>query len=406
MTNVNVLNILLHGVNIGTLTLLPGEQNIFSFNQDYIDNEDRPTLSLSFKDKFGGLITDIRPTRTKVPQFFSNLLPEGHMRDYLGELAGINSRREFFMMWILGKDLPGAITAEPLDGKIWPSSLPTDEDDKKSHRHALRFSLAGVQMKLSALMQPKGGLTIPADGIGGSWIVKLASIRFIGIPENEYSMMTLASKLGMDIPEIKLVDLDKISNLPENLGGFQGQALAVKRFDRTENALVHMEDFAQVFGIYPEHKYDSASYKNIGEVIGIETGEKGVTEYIRRLVFNTLIGNADMHLKNWSLIYPDKKQAALAPGYDFVSTIPFIEDKTMALNYVKSKYMEELSLDMLKYLALKAKLSEHLVLTTAKQIVKDFLELWHVESKNLHLTKETISIIEKHFRKIVLVKEV
>jgi serine/threonine-protein kinase HipA len=255
-------------------------------------------------------------------------------------------------------------------------------------------------------MKPQGGLTIPAQGIGGSWIVKLPSAQFEGIPENEYSMMTLASKLGMDIPEVKLVPLEDIGNLPQNLGKLQGPALAVKRFDRTESGPVHIEDFAQVFNVYPDHKYDSGSYKNIGEVIGIETGEKGIAEYIRRLVFSTLIGNADMHLKNWSLIYPDKKQAALAPGYDFVSTIPFIEDKTMALKYVKSKYMAELSLAMLTYFASKAKLPEHLVLTTAKETVKNFLELWHQEKKDLPLTKATIDIIEKNFARIVLVKEI
>jgi serine/threonine-protein kinase HipA len=44
-------------------------------------------------------------------------------------------------------------------------------------------------------------------------------------------------------------------------------------------------------------------------------------EFLRRLVFNALIGNADMHLKNWSLIYPARRRAALAPAYDFVSTV-------------------------------------------------------------------------------------
>lgn len=402
----DVLNILLHNEPIGTLTLLPGEQNVFSFNQAYMDNPNRPTLSLSFKDNIGGLITGVRPTRTQVPPFFSNLLPEGHMRDYLAGLAGVNSKREFFLLGVLGKDLPGAITCAPADGGSWPPTLAKEEDNGKLSSHVLRFSLAGVQLKFSALMGPKGGLTIPAQGIGGSWIVKLPSARFEGIPENEYAMMALAAKLGMDIPEIRLVPLEHIANLPQNLGVLKGPALAVKRFDRAESGPVHMEDFAQVFNVYPDHKYDSGSYKNIGEVIGIETGEKGIAEYIRRLVFSTLIGNADMHLKNWSLVYPDKKQAALAPGYDFVSTIPFIEDKTMALKYVKSKYMAELSLDMLKYFASKAKLPEHLVLTTAKETVKNFLALWHQDKHHLPLTQNTMDVIEKHFARIVLVREV
>lgn len=328
------------------------------------------------------------------------------MCDYLAEMAHVSPKREFFLLWALGRDLPGAITIEPVDGESWPPSLSKDEDADYTHPNVMRFSLAGVQLKFSAVMKSKSGLAIPAQGVGGSWIVKLPSSRFEGLPENEYAMTTLATKLGMDMPEVKLIPLEEIANLPKNLGALKGPALAVKRFDRTENGPVHIEDFAQVFSVYPDHKYDSGSYKNIAEVIGIETGESGIAEFIRRLVFNTLIGNADMHLKNWSLIYPDKKQSALAPGYDFVSTIPFIEDKTMALKYVKSKYMAELSLQMLTHFASKAKLPENLVLSTAKETVQNFMALWHQEKSQLPLAKVAIEIIEKHFSKIVLVKEV
>ncbi|VAW74550.1 hypothetical protein MNBD_GAMMA15-2005, partial [hydrothermal vent metagenome] len=62
MPDITALNVLLHGQVIGTLTLLSGERILFDFSQDYIDNLDRPTLSLSFKDQIGELITDTRPT--------------------------------------------------------------------------------------------------------------------------------------------------------------------------------------------------------------------------------------------------------------------------------------------------------------------------------------------------------
>ncbi|MEH2483475.1 HipA-like protein [Nitrobacteraceae bacterium AZCC 2146] len=65
---------------------------------------DRSLLSLSFKDQFGGLITDFKPVGQVVPPFFSNLLPE-----YLAERAGVKEQREFFLLWMLGRDLPGAI---------------------------------------------------------------------------------------------------------------------------------------------------------------------------------------------------------------------------------------------------------------------------------------------------------
>ena len=117
----------------------------------------------------------------------------------------------------------------------------------------LRFSLAGAQLKFSALKNdPKrGGLTIPAEGVGGSWIVKLPSPQYAGVPENEYSMMTIAKAMGMDVPDLQLIDIDAIKGLPEGIGEMKGQALAVKRFDRRAEGPVHMEDFAQVFGVGP-----------------------------------------------------------------------------------------------------------------------------------------------------------
>jgi len=61
-----------------------------------------------------------------------------------------------------------------------------------------------------------------------------------------------------------------------------------------------MEDFAQVFGEFPNDKYKRHSYTNIAAVLWAEIGEDAILEFVRRLVFSVLIGNADMHLKNWS----------------------------------------------------------------------------------------------------------
>jgi serine/threonine-protein kinase HipA len=406
---VSVLEVLLHGEPIGTLTLVPGDRTLFAFNQSYIDDPARPTLSLSFKDTLGELIADIPVTRTRVPPFFANMLPEGAMRDYLALRAGVNPQREFFLLWVLGKDLPGAVTIAPADAEAWPPAA-NEEDDAEGvgdrRRHALRFSLAGVQLKLSAVKEATGGLTIPAQGVGGAWIVKLPSTMHAGVPENEYAMMRLAGMLGMNVPEIQLVELGAIAGLPEGIGERKGRALAVKRFDRTAaDGPVHVEDFAQIFGVYPGDKYKKASYRNIVEVIAAEAGTDGVAEFIRRLVFNTLIGNADMHLKNWSLIYSDRRNAALAPAYDFVSTIPYIRDDKAALKYARTRRMSELSRDELAYMAGKARLPERLVLDTAADTVARFHATWRTEKKNLPLTKAQIAAIEAHVKTVPIARE-
>lgn len=234
---------------------------------------------------------------------------------------------------------------------------------------AYRFSLAGVQLKFSAVNDAGGGLTIPVKGVGGDWIVKLPSTAFNGVPENEYSMMTLAREVGIDIPELKLVDLRGIEGLPTDVTSMDGKALAIKRFDRAPDGRIHVEDFAQVLGLYPEQKYERASYRNIAQALWIRSGEEAIVEFMRRLIFTVLIGNGDMHLKNWSLIYPDQTTPNLAPAYDLVSTIAFMPDEKLALAFGHSKAWEAINTDAIRYFAVKAELPATILVETAKETV-------------------------------------
>ena len=409
MADVTVLEVRLYGTPIGTLTRVGGDRTIFAFNDAYIDDDDRPVLGLAFKDALGQLITDVKPTRVRVPPFFSNLLPEGPLRDYLAERAGVHPSREFFLLWVLGSDLPGAVTVVPADGEPWPldTQVEGDASGRDPRDNALRFSLAGVQLKFSAIHNARGGLTIPAKGVGGSWIVKLPSREFRRVPENEYSMLTLARLVGMDVPALELVDVDAIENLPRGIGTLEGPALAIRRFDRrADGAAVHMEDFAQVFGVYPGDKYKRASARSIAAVLGAECGEDDIAEFIRRLTFNTLIGNADMHLKNWSLTYPDRRHAALAPAYDFVSTVAYVPDDEAALNFSRTKRFDQFSEDELLHLAAKARLPQRLVLDTARETVDLFRQQWRTEKANLPLAASVVDAVEAHLRTIPIARAV
>jgi len=403
MADVAVLDIRMYGKPIGALTRLPDDTNIFAFNQDYINDQSRPTLSLSFKDRYGGLITETKPARTRVSPLFANLLPEGKMRDYLAERAGVDPQREFFLLWVLGRDLSGAIEILPADGKSWPEDASDEIEDGKRRRKkdtALHFSLAGVQLKFSAVKQAAGGLTIPVDGTGGSWIVKLPSTTHEGVPENEYAMMELARRIGIDVPETQLVPIEDIGSLPEGIEVAGPYAFAIRRFDRTgDGERVHIEDFAQIFGLYPETKYKAANYENIASVIWAEIGEQGIAEFVRRTVFNALIGNGDMHLKNWSLIYSDRRKAALAPAYDFVSTIPYVKEDRLALNLAGSKDFNALTDAQFERFAAKARLSKRLVLDTLNETVRNFAEVWN-DTRDLAIAKPVKRIIDAHLREI------
>lgn len=406
MADLSVLEVLLHGRPIGTLTRMAGDRVLFAFNEAYLTDRERPTLSLAFKDTQGGLITDFRPTQTRLLPFFSNLLPEGPLRAYLAQRAKVHPQREFHLLQELGRDLPGAVTVQPADGRPWRAEPDRLADRRVSDdERALRFSLAGVQLKFSAAAEARGGLTVPANGVGGSWIVKLPSREFEGLPENEYSMMTLARLIGMNVPPLRLMRLDEIGNLPADIGALEGRALAIERFDRKPGAeAVHIEDFAQVFGVYPEDKYRRASYRNIATVIANEAPQSDTAEFTRRLIFNTLIGNADMHLKNWSLIYPDRRGARLAPAYDFVSTISYIPDPKAALKVSRTKRFDEFTEDELLHLASKAMLPEKLVIDTAHETVGLFHQHWKAERGHLPLPASAVRAIEEHLKSVPLAR--
>lgn len=179
---------------------------------------------------------------------------------------------------------------------------------------------------------------------------------------------------------------------------------AIKRFDRSEDGAVHTEDFAQVFGAYPDDKYKKATCRSIAKVLDIETGESDVAEFIRRPVFGVLIGNADMHLKNWSLIYPDRRTPLIAPAYDFVSTIAYLEDDEAALKFVRTRRFDEFTHEELARLADKAGLPQRPVLQTASETIERFRAVWDDEQAHLPLTKELRAIIDAHLAKLPIVR--
>jgi serine/threonine-protein kinase HipA len=400
---VQTLDVRLGDTLVGTLTHLGNEALIFTFDRSYVEAEaDRPTLSLGFKAVDGSLIEPTRPTRVRLSPFFSNLLPEAHLRDYLAALGGIDPDREFLLIWLLGADLPGAIEIRSIDGAPPPAA---DDQRRRAGRddQPLRFSLAGVQLKFSASMETSKGLRLPVNGVGGDWIVKLPSPRFEAVPEHEYAMMTLAEAVGIDVPEVRLVATRDIGRLPQDLPEAFGQSLAVRRFDRPRaGERVHIEDFAQVFGVYPENKYRKASCGSIGRVLWLEAGEDAVTEYTRRLVFNALIGNADAHLKNWSLIYPDRRTPKLAPAYDLVGTIAYIPGDRLALSLGDTTEFAEVDLERFRRLAERAGLPVRLVLQTVRETAARVRDLWPTHEPLRALPDRVRDAITAHMQTVPL----
>ena len=324
---INTQRVLLHDTLIGMLSFKQGVCE-FKLVESYKRAYPRLVLGQQFLDD----LEQVHLSRSGVaPPWFSNLLPEAEspLRKLLVKQAGINSNQDFFLLHYLGEDLPGAVRIIAEDDVIEPDSDEElkDEGEGQSETWSVRFSLAGMQPKFSVLRGERG-FTLPVNGLGGKWIVKLPSPNFPKVPENEYATMLWAKASGISVPDLELVEVKDIAGLPTAARDFPDNlALAVRRFDRLEqNRRVHMEDFAQILGLYPHEKY-SRNYETLANLILSMTGEAGLDAFIHQLVFVIISGNNDAHQKNWSLIYPNGVSAELSPAYDLVSTIQWRSER-------------------------------------------------------------------------------
>ncbi len=367
----------LNGYPVGTLSRLPGNTIAFYFTQQYLDDRDRPTLSWGMFDAYRRPRT--RPYSASlgvVPPFFANLLPEGDLRRYVAHRAGVSAEDDFALLWVTGGDLPGAVTLCDPQGRTLPPTSAGGSAEDIPQAELFRFSLAGVQLKFSAIVNARGGLTIPAQGVDGDWIVKLPSRHFEGVPENEYAMLRYAKAVGIEVPEIRLVDLAEIRGLPDEALGLAGPALAIRRFDRSADARIHIEDFNQIFRQAPKMKYDNRAFADIAATVYQASGNEELVNFIRRLVFTVGIANNDMHLKNWSFIYRDGRTPSLAPAYDYVCTKVYLGHNDTGLTIGSARYFEAVTIEQFEHLARRAGVSRAIVVAAAREMVARMRETW------------------------------
>jgi serine/threonine-protein kinase HipA len=161
-----------------------------------------------------------------------------------------------------------------------------------------------------------------------------------------------------------------------------------------------MEDFSQVFGQYPNNKYRYHSYANIAAVLWAEAGDDAVAEFVRRLVFSVVIGNAEMHLKNWSLLYPDQHQPVLSPGYDFAATLPYIPNDTLALSFGGSRSLSEIAQSQMRRFADTARISASSLWKIAVETAERAATAWKdLEQADL-LPKDLRASIDKQIHRV------
>ncbi|MDP2365958.1 MAG: HipA domain-containing protein [Ignavibacteria bacterium] len=187
--------------------------------------------------------------------------------------------------------------------------LTQEEQLREAAIRADKMSIQGVQPKLSAKLNVKEEVFDIVDR-GGEFILKPQNNFYPELPENESLTMKLAELIGIEVPLSGMIYSSD--------GKF---TYFIKRFDRYgKNKKLSVEDFAQLAGKNRETKYDYSMEKLVTLIDTFCTFpsiEK--VKLFRLTIFNFLIGNEDMHLKNFSLITRENK-VELSPSYDLLNT--------------------------------------------------------------------------------------
>ncbi len=367
----------LHGEHVGAIQQRD-RFTVFAFDPDYWERPDRCVLGLWFEDH-----PRERPKATNaVPAWFSGLLPEGPLRELIAREQGVSTYREMELLARIGADLPGAVTVVP-DPEAGIDADFTRVREERRGRRPLpapllhRASLAGMVMKYSMSMRG-GRMAAPAHDEDGDWILKTPDPTFPALPENEYTVMSLARWVGIEVPETVLWERDSIDDLGDGAWrSAETTAYAIRRFDRSPAGRIHIEDFAQVRGTSGT---GDAKYRSTVETVaGIAyrgQDSDSLREMVRRSVFNLLVGNGDAHLKNWSLIYDDGRRARLSPAYDLVCTGAYEGHVELALPFGGATRLADVTRESFARLAGLLHVGDAEVLDVVDETVERFREAW------------------------------
>lgn len=270
--------------------------------------------------------------------FFEALLPEGVVREQIASQFRLVASDSYGLLAELGRDCAGALQivenkrmSEPpgvnwlddaeLDGLI--ADLPRHPFGVRPEEGRLRLSLAGVQRKAVLVRDAEGRFGEPLNGMPSTHILKpdLPGSEYASLAVNEYFCMRLASSCGLSAAS---VELQTIAARP---------CLIVERFDRDQSKRPaprrHQEDLCQALGLTPDFKYQRPgervpSYEGLAELLDQYSPQPGPDRLAaaHAAVFHFLVGNADAHAKNVSLLHT-ASGVVLAPLYDLVCTAAY-----------------------------------------------------------------------------------
>lgn len=403
--SVQALALMLHQVRIGVLAHYSGDKNILTFDPQYLalPEASRPLFTLRQR-AHPGYLEQVLMSSQRLPPVLSNLLPEGALRSWLAQSLKTHVDEEFPLMAWAGANLPGALEARALAANEIPAWALTSRGELEAVQidvglDTQKFSLAGVQMKFSSLRKD-GRFNISSQVGADSWIIKTPSTVHRNVPENEYTAMRLAQAIGVDIPDIELVALGQLDNLPDIRLADEPYAYAIRRFDRSESGRVHTEDFAQIFELYAHDKYRGKNYDQIAAYL-YDWGSDplaDVQQMARRLLANILLANGDAHVKNWSMIYPNQTGVRLSPAYDIVTTRVYIPGESeVALNMAREKRWAMISMQTFERWAERVGIPWPAIRVHLLDAIDKARTLWPGLLDNLPMVAEHQSVLRQHW---------
>ena len=323
----NNLIVYLHGEKVGTLRQDDSGLLQFSYDQTWLETPNAMPLSRSLPLQSGGF--SAKSTRA----FFAGILPEEGPRERIAEILGISSSNDFAMLERLGGECAGAVNLRPEGdaathaGTAQHRELSEQELERlvaelpnrplMADVDGLRLSLAGAQDKLPVVVH-RDGICLPLGDIPSTHILKPEPDRFPGLAVNELFCMTLAHAVRLNVSR---VEVRAIGTKP---------CVLVERYDRKTDdtgltTRIHQEDFCQALGFPPERKYQAEGGPTLADCVSLlrdwsTAPVVDILAFINGVIFNVLIGNADAHGKNYSLLYLQGGRR-LSPYYDLVCTL-------------------------------------------------------------------------------------
>lgn len=364
-----VLNVYLTGRFIGQFSW-ESERNVYSFRYDASYLADATAERLSFS-----LPLQSEPFDSEASyNYFANLLPPVVVRKKLEKCLHISKDNVYGFLKAIGGDCAGAVSlyapgTKPEFGEVEHLRPLSDEEASsilKSLRRrpmyaagelGYRYSGAGAQDKLVARLDGDT-LVLPLYGTPSTHIVKPAASDFEESVANEFFCQRLAQCVGLPAAEA-------------SIKMFGGERYYVsRRFDRAmvdgRLTRLHQEDFCQMLSVDPEIKYEEDGGPTVAACVEtlrqLHVPVNGLLSFLDLLIFNVLIGNADAHGKNYSVVY-HKGRPNVAPLYDAVSTLVYPElSSSAAMSIGGESVLAKLTREHFARLAADCRISPKLVL--------------------------------------------